>query len=72
MINDVGAIKQSQPGDRDTSMHYTFLCRAVTLVLPVTDAKHRKPVQEGRPTARMLSYAKLSSRKVGQWVTVQT
>lgn len=47
MINDVGAIKQSQPGGHAPLAHYIFISRAFTLIFPVIESKHLKPVEEG-------------------------
>lgn len=51
----------------NTSVHYIFICRAVTLMFPVVESKHHKSVEEGHFDCKdaELCQAGQKSRSVG-------
>lgn len=60
-------LNRSSPEAVNTSAHYIFICRAVTLVFPVIDCRHHGSVEEGRSdcTDAELCQAAQKSRSVG-------
>lgn len=60
-------LNRSSPEALNTSVHYIFICRAVTLVFPVIDCRHHRSAEEGRSdcTDAELWQAAQKSRSVG-------